>query len=75
MGVYIEKKNNNFVIISKYFLPNINLIFEYSVPDNIRLDCKVYPYHPHTNAFYMYYQLTTEANNYSLIYQSFFIWW
>ena len=49
MGVYIEKKNNIFVIISKYFLPNINLIFEYSVLDKIRLDFKVYPFpHIHT---------------------------
>ena len=31
-----------FFIIWKCFLSNVNLRFEYSVPDNIRLDCKVY---------------------------------
>ena len=39
-------KKNDFhfcIIIWKYFLSNINLIFEYSVLDKIKLDCKVYP--------------------------------
>ena len=43
-----------FIIIWKYFLSNVNLIFEYSVLDKIMLDCKVFP-PPHT--FYINYQL------------------
>ena len=36
------------IIIWKYFLYNINEMFEYSVLDKIRLDCMVYPSHTHT---------------------------
>ena len=38
-------------------------MFEYSVLDKIRLDCKVYPspLQTHTHTFYIYYQLITEA--------------
>ena len=38
----------------------MNSIFEYSILDKIRLNCKVYP-SPPTHTFYIYYQLTTEA--------------
>ena len=40
-----KKKDAHFLkkVIWKYFQSNINLIFEYSVLDKIRLDCKVYP--------------------------------
>ena len=54
-----------FIIIWRYFLSNVNSIFEYSVLDKIRLDCKVYPSHPfaspytHIHTFYIYYELTT----------------
>ena len=42
----LKKKDIHFflvIIIWKYFLSNENSIFEYSVLDKIRLDCKVYP--------------------------------
>ena len=57
-----------FIIIWKYFLSNINLIFEYSV---LKLECKVYPSplhtHIHTNIhthllhLLSHYQLATET--------------
>ena len=45
VDVRIEKNDDFyfFIIIWKYFFSNINVIFEYSVLDRIRLDCKVYP--------------------------------
>ena len=78
VDVHIEKKKNDFqffifTIIWKYFQSNINVMFQYSVLDKIRLDCNMYPSslytcartHTHTqthiHTFYIYYQLTTVA--------------
>ena len=61
MSTFKKKLCHFFIIIWKYFLSNINSIFEYSELDKIRLDCKVYPSPPHTHTFCIYYQLTTEA--------------
>ena len=45
VDVHIEKKNDFqfFIIIWKYFLSNINVMFQYSVLDKTRLDCNMYP--------------------------------
>ena len=43
VDVCIKKNHFNFFfIIWKYFVSNMNLIFEYSALEKIRLDCKVY---------------------------------
>ena len=78
VDVRIEKKNDFqlfiFTIIWKYFQSNINVMFQYSVLDKIRLGCNMYPSslytcactHTHTqthiHTFYIYYQLTTVAS-------------
>ena len=36
------KSSSFFIVTWKYFICSINLIFEYSVPDKISLECKVY---------------------------------
>ena len=62
MDVCIEKENIFifFMITWKSFLSNLNLIFEYSVRDKIRLDWKVYP-SSLKYIFCIYYQLTTDT--------------
>ena len=45
MNVRFEKNDFYFLIII-YFLSNVNVMFEYSVLDIIRLECKVYPSPP-----------------------------
>ena len=42
-----------FFIIQKHFLSNINSIFEHSVLDKNRLDCKVYPFPQQTPFAYI----------------------
>ena len=58
MSALKEKWFSFFLIIIfwKYFLSNINLIFEYRVPDKIMLDCKVYSssLHIHTHTPFAY---------------------
>ena len=66
MGKRVSQKNKKndfhfFIIIWKYFLSNISLIFENSALDKISIDGKVYPSPPHTHTFYIYFQLTIEA--------------
>ena len=47
VNVRIEKNDFRFFItIWKYFMFNINLIFQYNVRNRIRLECKVYPSRP-----------------------------
>lgn len=36
------KSSSFFIGTWKYFISSINLIFEFGVPDKIRLECKVY---------------------------------
>ena len=77
VDVRIGKKNDFqlfiFTIIWKYFQSNINVMFQYSVLNKIRLGCNMYPSslytcartHTHTqthiHTFHIYYQLTTVA--------------
>lgn len=61
-----------FVIILKCFLSNKNLIFQYSVLDKIRLDCKMYP-SPLTHLLHML-SAYHRSKSYFLICQSIFVW-
>ena len=61
-----------FIIVWKYFLSNINSIFECSLLDKIRLDCKVYPFPTHLLHVLPVYR---RSKNYFLICQSIVIWW
>ena len=40
--VRVQLQSIFFIIIWKYFLSNINLVFEYSVLDKTRLNCNLY---------------------------------
>ena len=74
VDVHIEKKIffSFFIIVWKYFLSNINSIFECSVLDKIRLDYKVYPSPTHLLHVLPVYR---RSKNYFLICQSIVIWW
>ena len=80
MSALKEKWFSFFLIIIfwKYFLSNINLIFEYRVPDKIMLDCKVYSsslhIHTHTRLLHIL-SAYHRSKNYFLICQPIFICW